>query len=591
MPEKRKHADFIKGIGVSPGIVISTAYVIKKGMEGEAQYCHLTGEDSIVEIERLKKALEESRRQLQRVKDKMERDGREEEHIQIIDAHLMMMQDSMLVGDTIKIIQEERINAEWALKKVLKRLMDHFNGVDDDYLRERSYDFEHIVSRIISNLSGRHEDNSISGIKEPAIVVAHNLSPADTAQMSKEMVLGFITDLGGKTSHTAIMARALEIPAIVGLETATIKINTGDTVIIDGNTGTVVINPPDSVIAVYRKKEERYADYDRTLHHYRNLSCETRDGRRLSLRGNMELIDDIASLKDHGAEGIGLYRTEFLYMNRRDLPTEEEHYRAYSEVARQVFPHPVIIRTLDIGGDKDLPGLNPSEEPNPALGLRAIRLCLGHRDVFKAQLKGALRSSAEGNVKIMFPMISGVGELRMAKALLDEAKSELQSASVPFNPEIEIGIMIEVPSAAVIADLLVQEVDFISIGTNDLLQYSLAIDRSNEHVAYLYEPYHPAVLRIIKGVAEAAIKAGVDVGVCGEMAGEPEYALILLGFGIQTLSMNAISILKVKRLMRSINYSWAMDICNEISGFATSKEVERYVNERLPEFYSDEFSS
>ncbi|MFQ5428594.1 MAG: phosphoenolpyruvate--protein phosphotransferase [Thermodesulfobacteriota bacterium] len=590
MARLRRHADFIKGIGVSPGIVISRAYVIKKGMEGEAQYCHLTGEDSLQETERLKKALEDSRAQLQRVRAKMESDGREKEHIQIIDAHLMMMQDNMLIGDTIKIIEQERINAEWALKKILKRLMDHFNGVDDDYLRERSYDFEHIVSRIISNLSGRHEDYSLATMREPAIVVAHNLSPADTAQMSKDMVLGFITDLGGKTSHTAIMARALEIPAIVGLETATIKINTDDTIIIDGNTGTVVINPPESVIEVYRKKQERYADFDRDLHHYRNLPCETMDGRSISIRGNMELIDDVTALKDHGAEGIGLYRTEFLYMNRRDLPTEEEHFRAYSEVARKVFPHPVIIRTLDIGGDKELPGLNPSEEPNPALGLRAIRLCLSHRDVFKAQLKGILRSSAEGNVKIMFPMISGVGELRMAKAILDEAKAELEHEEVPFNSEIEIGIMIEVPAAAVIADLLVQEVDFISIGTNDLLQYSLAIDRSNEHVAYLYEPYHPAVLRIIKSVADAAIKAGIDVGVCGEMAGEPEYAMILLGFGIQTLSMNAISILKVKRLMRSINYSMARDICDEISAFATSIEVEKHVNERLPDFYSEEFS-
>ncbi len=589
MSDNRKHADFIKGIGVSPGISISTAYVVMRGTEGEAQYCHLTSADSLSEVKRLKKAIEESMEQLRRIRRKMEADGRDEEHIQIIDAHLMIMQDNTLVGDTVKIIEEERINAEWALKKVLQGLMEHFSNVDDDYLRERSYDFEHIVSRIIYNLTGRHEDYSLAAIQEPAIVVAHNLSPADTAQMSKDKILGFITDLGGKTSHTAIMARALEIPAIVGLENATKKINTGDTIIIDGTTGTVIINPPESVIAVYRKKEQRYADYDKTLFNYRDLPCETLDGRSISLRGNMELIDDVTSLKEHGAEGIGLYRTEFLYLNRRDLPTEEEHFRAYSEVARKVAPHPVVIRTLDIGGDKGLPGLNPTEEPNPAMGLRAIRLCLSHRGVFKAQLKGALRSSAEGNVKIMFPMISGVGELRMAKTILDEAKAELDHEDKAYNPNIEIGIMIEVPAAAIVADLLVREVDFISIGTNDLLQYSLAIDRSNEHVAYLYEPYHPAILRIIKGVAEAAIAAGVDVGVCGEMAGEPEYALILLGYGIQTLSMNAMSLLKVKRLMRSINYSWARDICNEIAGFSTSIEVEKYVSARLPEFYRDEF--
>jgi len=304
----------------------------------------------------------------------------------------------------------------------------------------------------------------------------------------------------------------------------------------------------------------------------------------------MELIEDVGSLTEHGAVGIGLYRTEFLYLNRRNLPTEDEHYEAYSEVAKKVYPNPVIIRTLDIGGDKELPGFDPSEENNPALGLRAIRLCLKYRDVFKAQLKGMLRSSVHGKVKIMFPMISGVGELRLAKAVLEEAKAELQREGKDFNPSVETGIMIEIPSAALIADLLVKEVDFISIGTNDLLQYSLAIDRANEHVAYLYEPYHPAVLRIIKGVARAAIDAGINVGVCGEMAGEPEYALILLGFGIQTLSMNAISILKVKRLMRSVSYSGAKEICEEIIKFPTAIEVERYVSARLPDFYKDEFA-
>ncbi len=588
MSEKQKHTGFIKGIGVSPGIVVSSAYVLKRGTEPGVEYCHLDSADSLVEIARFKKALEQSRVQLERVRQKMEDAGREKEHISIIDAHLMILKDNTLIKDTINTIKEERVNAEWALKKVLAKLMDYFNTIDDEYLRERSYDLEHIVNRIIFNLSGRHDD-SLSGIKEPVIVVAHNLSPADTAQMSKDKVLGFSTDLGGKTSHTAIMARALEIPAIVGLETASSMVETGDIIIIDGTEGTLIINPPESVIELYKKKKERYADYDKTLFHYRDLPCETLDGRRVALRGNMELIEDVASLVEHGAEGIGLYRTEFLYLNRKALPTEEEHYRAYSEVAKKVYPNPVIIRTLDIGGDKELPGLDPSEESNPALGLRGIRLCLKHRGVFKAQLKGMLRSSVHGKVKIMFPMISGVGELRLAKAVLAEAKAELQREGKDFNPAVETGIMIEVPSAALVADILVKEVDFISIGTNDLLQYSLAIDRANEHVAYLYEPYHPAVLRVIKSVASAAIDAGVNVGVCGEMAGEPEYALILLGFGIQTLSMNAISILKVKRLMRSIDYAWAREICDEIVKFPTATEVEQYVSARLPEFYKEEF--
>ncbi len=589
MAEKQKHAGFFKGIGVSPGIVISRAYVIKRGVESDVQYCHLDSEGSLVEIARFKGALEQSRAQLERVRLKMEDAGRDKEHINIIEAHLMILKDTMLIRDTIKTIEEEKINAEWALKKVLAKLMDYFNTVDDEYLRERSYDLEHIVNRIIFNLAGRH-DETLSCIKEPVIVVAHDLSPADTAQISKDMVLGFSIDLGGKTSHTAIMARALEIPAIVGLETATAVVETGDMIILDGTTGTLIINPPDSVIELYKKKQERYADYDKTLFHYRDLPCETLDGRRVALRGNMELIEDINSLTEHGAEGIGLYRTEFLYLNRRTLPTEEEHYKAYSEAARKVYPNPVIIRTLDIGGDKELPGFDPSAESNPALGLRAIRLCLKYRNVFKAQLKGMLRSSVHGKVKIMFPMISGVGELRQAKAVLEEAKEELLSEGKDFNPAVETGIMIEIPSAALVADLLVKEVDFISIGTNDLLQYSLAIDRANEHVAYLYEPYHPAVLRVIKSVAAAAIDAGVSVGVCGEMAGEPEYALILLGFGIQTLSMNAISILKVKRLLRSVSYAWAREICEEIIKFPTAIEVEKYVSARLPEFYNEEFS-
>jgi len=589
MSEVKKHTGFLKGIGVSPGIVVARAYVVKRGVESDVQYCHLDSADSLVEIERFNKALEQSVEQLKHVRQKMEAAGREKDHISIIDAHLMMLKDNMLIRDTVNTIKNDRINAEWALKKVLKKLMDYFDNVDDEYLRERSFDLEHIVNRIIFNLAGRHEE-TLAGIKEPVIVVAHDLSPADTAQMSKDLVLGFGTDLGGKTSHTAIMARALEIPAIVGLETASSMVETGDVIVIDGSAGTLILNPPESVIDLYRKKKERYADYDKNLFHYRDLPCETMDGRRVALRGNMELIEDIGSLAEHGAEGIGLYRTEFLYLNRKKMPTEEEHYEAYSEVARKVSPNPVIIRTLDIGGDKELPGFDPSEENNPAMGLRAIRLCLKYRDVFKAQLKGMLRSSVHGDVKIMFPMISGVGELRLAKAVLAESKADLQREGKDFNPDVETGIMIEVPSAALIADLLVKEVDFISIGTNDLLQYSLAIDRANEHVAYLYEPYHPAVLRVIKSVAAAALDAGVNVGVCGEMAGEPEYALILLGFGIQMLSMNAISVLKVKRLMRSVSYSWAKEICDEIIKFPTANEVQRYVSERLPEFYKDEFA-
>lgn len=589
MSDPKKQVILLKGIGVSSGIVIGRAYLMERGMVEPAQYCYLDNSEADSEIERFKNALKVSRDQLTRIKKVMEDDRRGKEHIRIIDAHLMILKDTMLINDTIRVIKEERVNAEWALKTVLKDLMEYFNKMDDEYLRERSSDIEHIVNRVLTNLMGRKHE-SIADIKTPVIIIAHDLAPSDTAQMVKGMVLGFLTDVGGRTSHTAIMARSLEIPAVVGLESITRKAENGDTMIVDGTTGTVIINPSDSVVEVYKRRKERYENYGKALFHYKDLPCETKDGRRIRLVGNMEIVEEIDSLNEHGAEGIGLYRTEFLYLNRKDLPTEDEHVRAYKQVAKRMAPNPVIIRTLDIGGDKVIAGADQAaKEINPALGLRAIRFCLKNTDIFKVQLRGILRASANGKIKIMFPMISGIEELRRAKALLEEAKEELKAEGKPYDEKIEIGAMIEVPSAAVIADMIVKEVNFVSIGTNDLLQYSLAIDRVNEHVAYLYEPFHPAVLRIIKTVADAGAKAGVTVGVCGEMAGEPEYALILVGFGIEQLSMNAFSILRVKRLIRSINYAEAKKICKTIVGLPTAKEVENYINSKLPGLYREEF--
>lgn len=590
MPDSKKQVILMKGIGVSSGIAIGRAYLLERGAVEPAQYCYIDKSEAEQEIERFKNALKESRDQLQRIKKKMEEDKRGKEHIRIIDAHLMILKDHMLINDTISIIREEKINAEWALKNVLKGLMEYFNKIDDEYLRERSSDIEHIFNRVLINLMGKKHE-SITEIKEPSVVIAHDLAPTDTAQMVKGTILGFLTDVGGITSHTAILSRSLEIPAIMGLETITRKVETGDTVIVDGTTGTVIINPSESVIEVYKKRIERFKDYGRALLHYRDLPSETTDGRRVKLMGNIEMIEEINPLIDHGAEGIGLYRTEFLYLNRKDLPTEEEHLKAYRQVVKKMSPNPVIIRTLDIGGDKFFAHEDLAEETNPALGLRAIRFCLKNTEIFKAQLRGILRASANGKVKVMFPMISGIEELRRAKSVLEEAKAELKAEGKSFDQKMEVGAMIEVPSAAIIADLIVREVDFISIGTNDLLQYSLAIDRVNEHVAYLYEPFHPAALRIIKTVADAANKAGVSVGVCGEMAGEPEYALILLGFGLNNFSMNAFSILRVKRLIRSVSFAEAKRICKTILGFATAKEVETFIGSKMPELYKEEFWS
>jgi phosphotransferase system enzyme I (PtsI) len=430
---------------------------------------------------------------------------------------------------------------------------------------------------------------SISDIEEPSIVIAHDLSPTDTAQMDKTKVRAFLTDIGGRTSHTAILARSLKIPAVVGLEDVTRKVETGDMIIVDGMTGAVIINPSQSVINVYEKRKVRYESYGRALHHYKNLPSETTDGRRVKLMGNMELSEEIMSLLDHGAEGIGLYRSEFLYLNRKEFPTEEEHLAAYKHVARKMAPNPVLVRTLDLGGEKLHPSMGMAEETNPALGLRAIRLCLKRIDIFKTQLRGILRASVFGKLKIIFPMISGIEELRRAKTVLEEVKDELKRGKKAFDPDIEVGAMVEVPSAALIADLLAKEVDFFSIGTNDLLQYSLAIDRVNEHVAYLYEPFHPAVLRIIKDVVDSAHNQGITVSVCGEMAGEPEHALIFLGMGLDQLSMNSFSLLRVKRLVRSVSFSEAREISEKVLGFSTAKEVENFVVSRLSRFYEDEF--
>ncbi|MBI5561997.1 MAG: phosphoenolpyruvate--protein phosphotransferase [Deltaproteobacteria bacterium] len=588
MAEAKKQVVLMKGIGVSSGIVVGKVYLLERGIPEPAHFCYLDMAEVEREVDRFKAALRESRDQMLRIKKKMEDDQRGKEHIRIIDAHLMILKDNMLINDTVKLIREERVNAEWALNKVLGDLMEFFARMDDQYLRERGSDVEHIVNRVLLNLSGRKHE-SISELKTQAIVVAHDITPADTEQMDKAMVLGFLTDVGGRTSHSAIMARSLEMPAVVGLESITRRAETGDTIIVDGATGTVIINPSDSVMEVYRKRREKFESYGRALFHYKDMPCETKDGRRVRLMGNMELSEELDSLIEHGAEGIGLYRTEYLYMNRKGLPSEDEQVKAYKHVVKRMSPNPVIIRTLDVGADKVAAGMDAVKETNPAMGLRAIRFCLKNAGIFKTQLRAILRASAHGRIKIMFPMISGVEELRQAKAALAEAKAELKAERIAFDDKIETGAMIEVPSAAVIADLIVKETDFVSIGTNDLMQYSLAIDRVNEHVAYLYEPFHPAVLRTIKAVAEAANKAGVSCGVCGEMAGEPAYAFILVGFGVDQLSMNAFSVLRVKRLIRSIGYNEAKRICKAISGLATASEVEAYISAKMPELYKEEF--
>ncbi len=567
----------LKGIGVSPGIVIGKALIIpEEGVEVPA-FCHLEDSFLLHEIERFKRAVKISQEQLQRLRAKILQNKKGREHVHIIDAYIMMLYDEMLIEDTIKTIKREKVNAEWALKMVLRGIREFFDKTEDEYLRERGADIEHIGDRILRNLIGKRRDK-ITDIDEEVIVVAKDLAPTDTVQLSKDKVKGFVTVMGGRTSHTAIVARSMEIPAVVGLENIMTLLRNGDTVIVDGTSGTVVINPSMEVIREYEWHKKQFFSYEKSLHNYSELPAETIDGKRIRLMGNVEFLNEIGQLTDHGAEGIGLYRTEFLYLGRTDLPTEEEHLSACKKVAERVSPHPTIIRTLDLGGDKFTSNLGYEKEVNPAMGLRAIRLCMKRPDVFKTQLKGILRASVFGNIKIMFPMISGVAEFLGALKVFEEAKSELRREKKPFDPDVEVGIMIEVPSAAIVADHLAKHVAFFSIGTNDLLQYCLAIDRGNEHVDYLYEPLHPALLRTIKGVIDVANRAGIDVSVCGEMAGDPSCTMALLALGLKQLSMNALAILRVKKIVRSIRYSDMMSLGEKILEFSTTSEVESYIN-------------
>ncbi|MFQ5329394.1 MAG: phosphoenolpyruvate--protein phosphotransferase [Thermodesulfobacteriota bacterium] len=564
MKERGEKNKRCHGIGVSPGIAIGKAFLFSTEKLEIPAFCYLDKKKLNYEVERFRDAVNTSKAQLEKIRDKMFADGkgRGKEHVRIIEAHIMMLEDDMLVNDTVSRIENDGVNAEWALKTVLQSIKEFFDDIEDEYLRERGSDIEYIGDRILSNLMGKKREK-MPQIYEEVIIIARDLTPTDTTQIPGSKIRGFLTDLGGRTSHTAVFARAIEIPAVVGLDDITGLVSNGDMLIVDGSSGAVVINPAPEVLEEYRKIKDEFSSYEHDLHHYASLPAVTEDGYTIKLMGNIEFVEEVHGLMEHGAEGIGLYRTEYLYLNRRDLPSEEEHFQAYKRIAEMMAPHETIIRTFDIGGDKLLSQMEELDEANPALGLRAIRFCLKKTDIFKVQLRGILRASAFGKVKIMFPMISGVKELRMAKSLLDEARMELRAEGKAYDAEMEVGIMLEVPSAALIADLLAKEVDFFSIGTNDLLQYCLAIDRGNDHVDYLYDPLHPAVLRIIKSVVRAARYAGIEVGLCGEIAGEPQYTKVLIALGLDQLSMNAISVLRVKKEVRSLNYSEILKLTEE----------------------------
>jgi phosphotransferase system enzyme I (PtsI) len=577
---------FIQGIGASPGIIIGKAYLLER-FKVRLPQKRIDSAQVDGEVKRFLHAIQESRNQLTEIKESI-LDPQVRKHAFILDVHLMILNDEMLIQDTVDTIRKKEVNAEWALDLTLEKLDAAFKAIEDEYLRERRSDLHYVSARIFRNLLGKKHDD-ITKIKGKVIIVAHDLSPADTLQIDLEHVAGFITDIGGKVSHTAILSRSLGIPAVVGLEVATSLINGGDLLIIDGETGEVVINPTEEVSQSFIERKRRIKSFEREILKYASLPAETQDGVRVRLQANIEMVEEIYSAKIHGAEGIGLYRTEILYLNRKDLPTEEEHFQIYRRLAENIYPATATIRTLDIGGDKFLPDYSKNNEMNPALGLRAIRFSMKETDIFKTQLRGILRASAHGKLRILFPMISGVEEILQAKAILEEVKKGLLKAKIPFDQKIEVGAMIEIPSASVTADLLAREVNFFSIGTNDLIQYALAVDRINEHVSYLYEPLHPAILRIIRGVVESAHQTGISVAICGEMAAEPAYALILLGMGLDEFSMNPVSIPKVKKVLRKSRFEETRSLVEQLFQFPTASEIECFVRNWMAKRFPDDF--
>jgi phosphoenolpyruvate-protein phosphotransferase (PTS system enzyme I) len=556
-----------EGAGVSPGIAHGKVHVVRDDLDDVPRY-RIAPSQIADEIGRFEAALIQTRMQILEMQQRIaESIGAKD--AAIFDAHLLVVEDRTLIDEVLRKLETDLCNVEWIFQEVATRYAETLNKIDDPYLRERAVDIQDVTKRVIRNLQGKAPKKFL-GLTEPHILIAHDLTPSDTASMKREHVLGIATDLGSRTSHTAIMARSLGIPAIVGLHDITTKLETGQEVLLDGTDGLLILDPTPETLAHYADVESKRARVVAKLKELRETSSTTRDGRHIVLSANIELPEDVEAVAANGAEGIGLYRTEFLYLNRTTLPTEEEQYEIYRKVAERVRPDPLIIRTFDLGGDKLAPGtVDITDELNPFLGWRAIRLCLENIDIFKTQLRAILRASVVGNIKIMFPMISGLDELRGAIAVLAECKDELCSSGIDIGKEVEVGAMIEIPSAAISANVLAREADFFSIGTNDLIQYALAVDRVNEKIAHLYEPTHPAILRLLKMIADAAHANNIWVGVCGEMAGDVALIPLLLGLGMDELSASATLVPRVKRAVQSL----AIPECRELVEVALNLET------------------
>jgi phosphotransferase system enzyme I (PtsI) len=568
----------LRGIGVSPGIAMGEVslterviFTTRKEGISEPQIDN--------EIKRLRNAIKRTQDQLMRIKEEI-KDKMGREHSFIFEAHILILQDKSMYSDLRRIIKEDKSRAEWAISRVHDKYQDVFESIEDEYFKQRKFDVSDVLTRIYKNLEPK-EKKKRDDDKEN-ILVAHDLLPSEAAlRLSRGNVLAVAIDMGGQTSHTAILARSLNIPAVVGLHNISQRVKNGDYLVVDGTDGEVIINPPLAIRKEFTSKREKYNDYQRELKKTAKLSSTTLDKRKFYTLANIELPEEVDMAFSLGAEGIGLFRSEFIYLQRTSLPSEEDHFSIYSRIAKEAYPSPVYIRTIDIGGEKNLPQMKIEKEPNPALGLRAIRFSLRDRDLFRIQLRAILRSSFQKNVRVLIPMVTEIEEIEEIKIIFREVKEELATKNIKFDENIPLGVMIEVPAAAALTDILVKEVDYLSIGTNDLIQYYLAVDRSNEFVSYLYKPFHPSVLRVLRFIIETAQKEGKEITLCGEMAADPLSAIVLLGFGLRKFSMNPIFIPRVKKALRSVEFSTAKKVVQEILTLRTAQEIEECVIERI----------
>ncbi|MHD0370482.1 phosphoenolpyruvate--protein phosphotransferase [Mammaliicoccus sciuri] len=569
-------SELLKGIAASDGVAISKAYLL---VEPDLSFSSENISDVAGEVEKFKAAVNQSKVELTQIRNNAEKQLGADKAA-IFDAHLLVLEDPELLNPIEENIRNNKVNAPTALNEVSTNFITIFENMDNEYMKERAADIRDVSKRILAHILGVELPNP-SMINESVIIVGEDLTPSDTAQLNKEFVKGFATNIGGRTSHSAIMSRSLEIPAVVGTKDITDRVNHGDSLIIDGLSGDVIINPTDDEVQAYEQKQKNFLAEKEELAKLVNDESVSKDGVHVELAANIGTPNDLEGVKNNGAEGIGLYRTEFLYMGRDNMPSEEEQFEAYSKVLKEMDGKRVVVRTLDIGGDKELSYLNLPKEMNPFLGYRAIRLCLDQTDIFRTQLRALLRASEFGKLNIMFPMIATINEFRDAKAILLEEKEKLVSEGVNVADDIEIGIMVEIPSTAALADIFAKEVDFFSIGTNDLIQYTMAADRMSERVSYLYQPYNPAILRLVKQVIEASHKEGKWTGMCGEMAGDNTAIPLLLGLGLDEFSMSATSILKARKQIKQLDQKEMQELANKAINCATEEEVVELVNQIL----------